>query len=64
MSWIVFGPRQSTPLVMHQIGYIVIESSTRLHMNFSLEESLIYHIFGFFVGSAIFLEKELGYQNP
>jgi len=63
MSWIVFGPRQSTLLVMHQIDYIVIEYSTRLHMNFSLEESLIYHISGFLVANAIFSRRELGYLN-
>jgi hypothetical protein len=48
---------------MHQIGYIVIESSTRLHMDFSLEGSLIYHISGFLVANAIFLRSELGYLN-
>ena len=63
MSRIVFGPRQSTLLVMHQIDYIVIEYSTRLHMNFSLEESLIYHISGFLVANAIFSRRELGYQS-
>jgi hypothetical protein len=51
---ILFGPKLSTPLAMPLIGYIVIDSSTKHHMNFSMEGSQIFHIFGFLVASAIF----------
>jgi hypothetical protein len=39
---------------MPQIGYIAIDSSTKDHMNFSMEGSQIFCIFGFLVASAIF----------
>jgi hypothetical protein len=49
-----FWPKLSTPLAMPKIGYIVIDSSTRHHMNFSMEGSQIFPIFGFLVASTIF----------
>src|SRR6185312_575047 len=63
MFRIVFGPKQSTRLVMPLIDCIAIDFITRPHMNCSLEESQIYHILEYRVASAIFSRRELGYQS-
>jgi transposase InsO family protein len=49
-----FGSRLSIPLAMLQIGYIVIDSSTRHRMNFSMEGRQIFLIFWFLVANATF----------
>ena len=63
MFRIVFGPKQSTRLVMPLIDYIAIDFITRPHMNCSLEGSPISHILECFVGNAIFSKRELDYQS-
>ena len=63
MFRIAFGPRQSTWLVMLQIDYIVIDFTTRPHMNCLLEESKIFHIFERLVANVIFSRRELDYQS-
>ena len=63
MFRIVFSPRQSTRLVMLLICYIVIDCTTRPHMNCLLEGSQISHILECLVASAIFSRRELGYQS-
>jgi len=63
MFRIVFGPKQSTRLVILPISYIVIDFITRPHMNCLLEGSQISHIFQCLVANAIFSRSELGCQN-
>ena len=45
------------------IDYIVIDFTTRPHMNCSLEESQISHILECLVENATFSRRELGYQS-
>ena len=61
--WIVFGPKQSTRLVMLRIDYIVIDFTTRSHMNCSLEGNQISYILECLVANAIFSRRELGYKS-
>ena len=63
MFRIVFGPKQSTWLVMLLIDYIAIDFITKPHMNCSLEGSQISHILECLVASNIFSRRELGYQS-
>src|SRR6185437_824036 len=63
MFRIVFGPKQSTQLVMLLIDYIAIDFITRPHMSCLLEGSQISHILECLVANAIFSRRELGYQS-